>query len=198
MLTKQPYQIISIAILLITAWTYQSFAQQSDGKFESTKIGKFHSSIKTSYNLNTYENESPLGFEMTIGLNLNQYNAITVGLIRYEVYAHGDTTFYENGVSIVGPGGIGYFMLGLNYEHGLGSLTQNTFLKKLFINGGIYIVDYKESLFCVSLSPEYKIPISKSFSIPIGLKFIWPINTVEDTNIAKWDFIGLHAGIAFN
>ena len=199
MLTKKFYLTTSLAILFIAACTCRTFSQQAQENLRSsTKAGKFHFSIKTLYNLNTYKDESPIGFDMRIGLNFNQNNTMTIGLMRYDVYAHGYTKFDENEVTVVGSGGVGFFMLGLNYEYGLGSVSQNRFLQKIFINGGIYIVDYKESLFCISLGPEYKIPISKSVSIPIGLKFVWPINSVDETNIEKWDFVGVHAGITFN
>ena len=111
--------LISLTILLVPNATAQ--------------FSKFHASMKVAYSLDQYKTESPLGFQLSGGVNLTPFNALLLSFNVYEVYAHEQTIDNGGVISRTGAGGEQLRSVALQYKSGFGNLGKKEVLQNIFV-----------------------------------------------------------------
>ena len=100
-------------------------------------------------------------------------------------------------MTILGAGGVRLDLFAIQYKLGFGNFSSRDLFQNISILFGLGVNDWSSIFESFLVSPEYKIKITNSISMPVGLKIVLAINP-PDNNIENWNFIGIHTGLQFN
>ncbi|NOZ61593.1 MAG: hypothetical protein GXO74_07910 [Calditrichaeota bacterium] len=187
---KNLTQIFLVVFLFFVISPTAIFSQQGSSKY--------HASAKLGVILDRQGGESPLSYEISCGLNFTPFNTLLLTLNSYEIFEQGLKTATQDGYYYLGSGGVALRSFGLQYKFGLGNISSNARMQRIYLLAGFGFCDWSENCANIQLSAEYQHQISNLLSIPIGLKIVRVIEHPDDNRIENWDFFGFQIGFQIN
>ena len=180
--------IIFLYFLLITRLVYAG-----DNQADRTIIS--HIQVGMSYGITPFntDHNMPMHYQFDIGYGFQNKSAILIAINFYQLWNEGEEgTNYR-----ILPGKYNEVNVAIIYRAYLDKILPMKYMDKISIGSGIGLNDDSNHSLSLYFAPSYDIRLSRSIIFPVGVTFIYNLNSVNE-NVYSNNYWSIFLGIRYN